>query len=60
MSLQTLPIVDFQAGIGTLGQKRDQPGSARFTKNLDPFEDQDFVTLSRATTKKSSSKTCGI
>lgn len=54
MSQKTLRIVDFQGGIGTLGQKRDQPGSARFTKNLDPYSDLDFVTLSRKTTKKSS------
>lgn len=60
MGLQTLPIVDFQAAIGTLGQKRDKPGSARFTKNLDPFEDQDFVTLSRATTKKSASTVANL
>lgn len=54
MSIKTLTIKDFQAGIGTLGQKRDKVGSARFTKSLDPFEDQDFVTLSRQATKISS------
>ncbi len=53
MAQKILPITDFSGGIGTLGQKRDRVGSARFTKNLDPFQDQDFVTLSRATTKKS-------
>ena len=52
--IKTLPITDFQGGIGTLGQKRDKPGSARFTKNLDPFEDTSYVTLSRKTTKISS------
>ncbi len=54
MAIRQLIITDFQAGIGTLGQKRDKPGSARFLKNLDPYEDQDYVTLSRKTTKKSS------
>lgn len=54
MSQKKITIKDFQAGIGTLGQKRDKVGSARFTKNLDPFEDQDYVTLSRRTTKVSS------
>lgn len=54
MAIKSLIIKDFQAGIGTLGQKRDKPGSARLVKNLDPFEDQDYITLSRATTKKSS------
>ena len=49
-----LIITDFQAGIGTLGQKRDKPGSARFMKNLDPYEDQDYITLSRKLTKISS------
>lgn len=52
--LKTLIIKDFQAGIGTLGQKRDKPGSGRLVKGLDPYEDQDYITLARATTKKSS------
>lgn len=52
--IKTLVVRDFQASIGTLGEKRDQPGSARFTKNLDPYSDQDYVTLSRALTKISS------
>src|SRR3990167_1800498 len=54
MAIKNLQIKDFQSGLGTLGQKRDLPGSARFLKNLDPYEDQDYITLSRATTKVSS------
>ncbi len=57
---KNLIITDFQAGIGTLGQKRDKPGSARFIKNLDPYEDQDYITLSRATTKISSTTVTGL
>ena len=54
MANQSLVLTDFQAGIGTLGQKRDKPGSARFVKNLNPWEDLDYITLSRKTTKISS------
>ena len=60
MAIRSLQIVDFQAGIGTLGQKRDRVGSARFTKNLNPFEDQDYITLSRKTTKKSSTTVANL
>ncbi|KKL09031.1 hypothetical protein LCGC14_2569920, partial [marine sediment metagenome] len=60
MGLQTLIIKDFQAGIGTLGQKKDKVGSARFVKNLDPLEDQDYITLSRATTKVSASTVANL
>ncbi|KKL48949.1 hypothetical protein LCGC14_2320400, partial [marine sediment metagenome] len=60
MARKTLTIVDFQSGIGTLGQKRDRLGSARFTKNLDPFEDQDYITLSRKTTKKSTTTVANL
>ena len=54
MAQKTLRLVDFHGGIGTLGQKRDKPGSARFLKNLDPWEDTSYITLSRKPTKISS------
>ena len=54
MARKTIQIKNFAGGIGTLGEKTDVEGSARFTKNLDPFSDLNFVTLSRATTKISS------
>ncbi len=53
--IQKLKITNFQGGIGTLGTTKDKPGTARFTQNLDPFEDTSFVTLSRKTTKVSAS-----
>lgn len=54
MSYQKKVLSDFSGGIGTLGQVKDKVGTARFTKNLDPFEDTSYVTLSRKTTKISS------
>ena len=55
MAKKSLIIKDFTGSIGTLGEKRDKPGSARFSKNLDPFEDASYITLSRKTTKVSGS-----
>jgi hypothetical protein len=54
MAKKELTINDFSAGIGTLGEKRDVPGSAKFTKGLDPYEDLSYATLARKATKKSS------
>jgi hypothetical protein len=60
MADRTLIIKDFTGGIGTLGEKRDQPGSAKFTKAIDPFEDTSYVTLARKATKKSSTTVAGL
>lgn len=50
-----LVIKDYSGGIGTASEKRDVSNSARFTKNLNPFEDPSYITLSRKTTKVSGS-----
>jgi hypothetical protein len=60
MAIRTLIIKDFTGGIGTLGEKRDLPGSAKFTKALDPFEDTSYVTLARKATKKSATTITGL
>lgn len=60
MATHSLVLTDFSGGIGTLGTTRDKPGTARFTKNLDPFEDLDYVTLSRKPTKISSTTVANL
>jgi hypothetical protein len=60
MAKQTLTITDFTGGIGTLGEKRDKPGSARFTQGLNPFEDNSYITLAAESEKISSTTITAI
>src|SRR3990167_10938170 len=46
---------DFSGAIGTAGERKDKPFTARFIKNLNPFESPDYITLSKAPTKVSGS-----
>lgn len=55
MAKQRLIIRDFSGGIGTVGEKKDVSNSCSFSKNLNPFEDPSYITLSRKTTKVSGS-----
>lgn len=49
--IQSLSVRDFSGGIATTSQKKDIPFSARWMKNLNPFEDPSYITLSKAPTK---------
>ncbi len=60
MAKKSITIKDFTGGIGTLGEKRDAPGSARFTKGLDPFEDTSYVTTSKLSSKISSTTVANL
>ena len=40
-------------GLATTGEKKDVANSARFMRNLNPFEDPSYLTLARETTKVS-------
>jgi len=55
MSIRTISIRDFSGGIATTSEKKDIPFSAKFVKNLNPFEDPSYITLSKAPTKMSGS-----
>jgi len=55
MAIKKLTIKNFSGGIGTVGEKIDVANSAKFTKNLNPFEDPSYVTLARGATKVSGS-----
>src|SRR3972149_11058285 len=46
---------DFSGSIGNISERKDKPFTAKFIKNLDPFRDPSFLTLSRAPTKVSGS-----
>ena len=54
MAAKKLIVKDFSGSVGTVGEKRDIANSARFTKNLNPFEDPSYITLARKATKVSS------
>jgi hypothetical protein len=54
MATKTLVLNDFTGAIGTLGEKRDVQGSARFLKGLNPFEDVSYVVNSKQPAKVSS------
>ncbi len=54
MGQQTLSIRDFSGAIATVSEKKDIPFSARFVKNLNPFEDPAYITLSKKASKISS------
>ena len=53
MTEQKLTIRDTSGAIGTVGERKDKPFTARFIKNLNPFESPDYITLSKAPTKVS-------
>jgi len=53
MSIKTISLRDFSGGIAVNSDKKDIPFSARFVKNLNPFEDPTYITLSKKATKVS-------
>jgi hypothetical protein len=53
MAKQKIVIRDFSGGIATTSEKKDVANSARFSKNLNPFEDPAYITLARKPTKVS-------
>src|SRR3970040_2586383 len=53
--IKSISIRRFEGGIAVSGEKTDIPFSARFIKNLNPFESIDYITLSKAPTKMSGS-----
>ena len=55
MAEQKLLLRDTSGGISTTGERKAQPFSARFVKNLNPFESPDHITLSKVPTKVSGS-----
>jgi len=55
MAKDKLVIKNFSGGIGTMGEKIDVANSVKFMKNLNPFEDPSYITLSRKTSKVSGS-----
>ena len=46
---------DFSSGTALVGERKDKPFTARFIKNLNPYESVDYLTLSKAPTKVSGS-----
>jgi len=61
MALQKLVISDFSGAIGrSSNEKKKIANAARFSKGLDPFSDQSYVTLARKGTKKSSTTVAGL
>lgn len=55
MSEQKLLLRDTSGAIATIGERKDKPFTARFIKNLNPFESPDYITLSKVPTKVSGS-----
>jgi len=53
--IQNVTIKDFSGAIATTSEKKDIPNSAKFVKNLNPFEDPTYITLSKKPTKMSGS-----
>lgn len=51
---------EFSGGIGTTSEKKDIVNSASFIKNLNPFEDPTYLTMSRVPTKISGSTVVGL
>lgn len=51
---------DFSGGIAVTSEKKDIPFSARFVKNLDPFQDPTYITLSKKATKVSGTTVTGL
>lgn len=55
MAEQKLLLRDTSGGVATIGERKDKPFTAKFIKNLNPFESPDFITLSKVPTKVSGS-----
>lgn len=59
MATQSIKRTNFSGGITTIGEKVGQENSARFIDKLNIFESPDYVTLSRLTSKISSTTVDG-
>ena len=55
MAEQKLLLRDFSGAVALIGERKDKPFTARFIKNLNPFESPDYITLSKIPTKVSGS-----
>ncbi len=55
MAIDSIKIQDFSGGIATISSKKDVANSAKFSKNVNPFEDPAYLTLAKKTTKVSGS-----
>ncbi len=55
MSEKKLLLRDYSGAISTTGERKSKPFSAKFVKNLNPYESPDYITLSKAPTKVSGS-----
>jgi hypothetical protein len=55
MAKKTLTIKNWSGSIGTAGEKQDVANSFRYLRNLNPFEDTSYITLSKAPSKVSGS-----
>jgi len=53
MAEKKLLLRSFEGGISLVGEHKSTPFTARFIKNLDPFVDPAYLTLSKAATKVS-------
>ena len=51
MAIKKLIVREFSGGLGTTSEKKDVASSARFMKNLNPFEDPSYITLARKATR---------
>lgn len=59
MPIKTLSLQDFSGGIAQ-SEKKDVPFSARFVKNLNPYEDPAYITLSKKASKVSGTTVTGL
>lgn len=60
MAKQTLIVTNFEGGVGTISEKRDIRGAARFIKRMNPYQDSAYIVNSQEPTDVSSSTITGL
>jgi hypothetical protein len=60
MAAKQIVVADFTGGIGTIGEKRDVEGSAKYVQGLNVYEDSSYVVNSKKATKVSLTTITGL